>query len=210
MKVERRKIKLENIRKRRILSAARKLFFEKGFKAVTVESIAKKADTSKGALYLYFRSKDEIYTQILLDDIGKFHKYISDLFGNGSSASEMLFRLAGIYVDFFMKDRELFRILMTFMLNSHDRKLPEEIENHIIRTTNTTIDIIEKALQYGIEKHEFPPTINLRQNRNAIWGLLNGIISLYLFTGLETKREDLIRSTVTATLQIFIRGLKEA
>ena len=209
MTVERRRKREKNIRKSIILKAARKLFFERGFKAVTVESIAKKAELSKGSVYLHFRSKDEIYSQILLDDIEKFHEYISDLFGYGNSASEMLFRLSGNYVDFFMKDRELFRILMTFMLHSNDRNLPEEIENHIIKTMNTTINIIEKVLQYGIENHEFPPTINLRQNRNAIWGLLNGVISLYLFTGLETKREDLIRSTVIASLQIFINGLKK-
>ncbi|MCX5835628.1 MAG: hypothetical protein NTX62_01390, partial [Deltaproteobacteria bacterium] len=153
-------------------------------------------------------SKDEIYTQILLEDIDKFHKRVSGLFGNGSSASVILFRLSDIYVDFFLKDKELFRILMTFMLNANHRNLPEEIENHIIRTTNKTVDIIENILKYGIETHEFPPTINLRQNRNAIWGLLNGIISLYLFTGSESRREDLIRSTIKTSLEIFIRGLK--
>jgi AcrR family transcriptional regulator len=205
---ERRRKREKNVRKGIILKSARKLFFEKGFKSVTVESIAKKAELSKGAVYLHFKSKDEIYTQILLEDIDKFHKRVSGLFGNGSSASVILFRLSDIYVDFFLKDKELFRILMTFMLNANHRNMPEEIENHIIRTTNKTIDIIENILKYGIETHEFPPTINLRQNRNAIWGLLNGIISLYLFTGAESRREDLIRSTIQTSLEIFIRGLK--
>jgi AcrR family transcriptional regulator len=205
---ERRRKREKNVRKGIILKSARRLFFEKGFKSVTVESIAKKAELSKGAVYLHFKSKDEIYTQILLEDIDKFHKRVSGLFGNGSSASAILFRLSDIYVDFFLKDKELFRILMTFMLNANHRNLPEEVENHIIKTTNKTIDIIEKIFQFGIENREFPSTINLRQNRNAVWGLLNGIISLYLFTGSESRREDLIRSTIQTSLEIFIRGLK--
>ena len=205
---EGRRKREKSVRKGIILKSARKLFFEKGFKSVTVDSIAKKAELSKGAVYLHFKSKDEIYTQILLEDIDKFHKQVSGLFENGSSASVILFRLSDIYVDFFLKDKELFRILMTFMLNANHRNLPEEIESHIIRTTNKTVDIIENILKYGIETQEFPPTINLRQNRNAIWGLLNGIISLYLFTGSESKREDLVRSTVQTGLEIFIRGLK--
>ena len=53
---ERRKREREN-RKNVILKAARKLFLEKGFKTVTVESIARKAELSKGSIYLYYNSK---------------------------------------------------------------------------------------------------------------------------------------------------------
>jgi AcrR family transcriptional regulator len=61
--LERRKKEKEH-RRNAILKAARKLFFEKGFKAVTVDSIAAKADISKGSVYLYFDSKEEIYADI--------------------------------------------------------------------------------------------------------------------------------------------------
>ena len=208
MVFEKRRQKEKNVRRSIILKAARKLFFEKGFKSVTVESIAQKAELSKGAIYLYFKSKDEMYTQILLDDIGKVHKQFNVLLTNGGSASDILYRLADIYIDIFLKDRELFRILMTFMLNANHRNLPEEIENHIIKTTNRTIDIIDKIIKYGIKNHEFPASTNLRQSRNAIWGLLNGVISLYLFTGAEENREDLIRSTIKTGLAFLIKGLR--
>jgi AcrR family transcriptional regulator len=204
---ERRKREREN-RKNAILKAARKLFFEKGFKPVTVESIARKAELSKGSIYLYFNSKEEIYTQILLNDIDKFHDHISDLLRNPSSASEILMRLANIYVDFFLNDRELFRILMTFMLHTSDMNLPEDLNDHIVKTTNKTIGIIEQVFKYGVERGEFPATLNLRQNRNAVWGMLNGIISLHLFTGIEDKRAEIIHGTIKAGLEIFIRGLK--
>jgi AcrR family transcriptional regulator len=207
---ERRKREREN-RRNAILKAARKLFFEKGFKPVTVESIAKKAELSKGSIYLYYNSKEEIYTQILLSDIDKFHERIADLLPNttnGASASEALFKLAGIYVDFFLNDRELFRILMTFMLHTTDMNLPEDLNSHIIKTTNRTINIIEQIFRYGVERGEFPRAINLRLNRNAIWGLLNGIISLHIFTGIESKRVELIHSTIKAGLDIYIRGLQ--
>lgn len=203
---ERRKRERES-RKNAILKAARRLFFEKGFKTVTVESIARKAELSKGSIYLYFNSKEEIYSHILLNDIDKFHDRISDLLMNPTSASETLRRLANIYVDFFLNDRELFRILMTFMLHTSDMNLPDDLNDHIVKTTNKTIGIIEKVFQYGVERGEFPVTLNLRQNRNALWGMLNGIISLHLFTGSEDIRAEVIRGTVKAGLDIFIRGL---
>ena len=207
MAFERRRTREKENRKSAILKAARKLFFEKGFKSVTVESIARKAELSKGAVYLYFKSKDEIYSQILLDDIDKFHRKVADIFEEGGQASDMLFRLSTTYVDFFLRDRELFRILMTFMLHANHSNLPEDLQKHIIKSTNKTI-FMEKMFQYGIDTGEFPPSINVKQCRNALWGLLNGVISLYIFIGSEAKRDDLIRSTVNASLSTFIRGLK--
>ena len=204
---ERRKREKEN-RKNAILKAARKLFFDKGFRDVTVESIAKKAELSKGSVYLYFKSKEEIYTQILLSDIDKFHKVIANLMQEDQSSSAMLMGLANIYADFFMNDRELFRIMMNYMLNTDHMNLPEEIDHLIVEATNKTVDIIEEIFTMGIRSGEFPPYIDLRQKRNAIWGLLNGTISLHLFTGSEEKREERIRSTIHTGLNTFLRGMR--
>jgi len=204
---ERRKREKDN-RKNAILKAARKLFFDKGFKNVTVESIAKKAELSKGSVYLYFKSKEDIYTQILLSDIDRFHKVIANLMQEGQSSSTMLMGLANIYADFFMNDRELFRIMMNYMLNIDHMNLPEEIDHLIVKATNKTIDIIEEIFMIGVRSGEFPPYIDLRQKRNAIWGLLNGIISLHLFTGSEEKRAERIRSTIQTGLNTFLRGMR--
>jgi len=116
--------------------------------------------------------------------------------------------LANIYADFFMNDRELFRIMMNYMLNTDHMNLPEEIDHLIVEATNKTVDIIEEIFTMGIRSGEFPPYIDLRQKRNAIWGLLNGTISLHLFTGSEEKREERIRSTIHTGLNTFLRGMR--
>lgn len=207
MGLEGRKRKEKEQRRRTILKAARKQFFERGFNPVTVASIARKAELSKGTIYLYFKSKEEIYAQILLSDIDKFHTMISSVFQEGKSASEMLVRFSDIYMDYLLADRELFRILMTFMLHTDSMDFSEEVNNDLIRATNSTIDVIERIFRYGIDEGEFPPDINVWQSRNAIWGLLNGVISLHLFTGKESTRERKIRSAVMVGLGGFIKGL---
>jgi AcrR family transcriptional regulator len=204
---ERRKREKEQ-RRGEILNAARKLFFERGFKEVTVANIAKKAELSKGSIYLYFNSKEEIYTHILFSDIEKFNKKSAHLFQNGKSATELILELACIYIDFFLNDRELFRIMMNFMLHTEEMNLDASVNERIIEATNNTVKVIETFLQRGIEQGEFPADINIRQNRNAIWGFLNGIISLHAFTGKEVNKEERIRSTVKRSLGIFIHGLK--
>ena len=204
---ERRKREKEN-RKNAILKAARKLFFDKGFKHVTVESIARKAELSKGSVYLYFKSKEEIYTHILLSDIDKFHKIIAGLMEEGLSSSDKLMSLANTYAGFFINDRELFRIMMNYMLNINHMNLPEEIDRQIVSATNKTVNIIEEIFRMGIASGEFPPYIDLRQKRNAIWGLLNGTISLHLFTGSEEKREERILATIKTGVNTFLRGMR--
>lgn len=47
-----------------ILNAAQGLFFTKGVAGTTIDDIANKADISKGAVYLHFKTKDEIYFAI--------------------------------------------------------------------------------------------------------------------------------------------------
>ena len=207
MGLEERRNREKERRREAILKAARRDFMKKGFKSVTVDSIAQRAQLSKGAIYLYFKSKEEIYAQVLIRDIEKFHDRVADIFHGGDTASEVLVRFAQIYTEFFLNERELFRILMTFMVQPNPQNISEQINDHIIRTTNKTIGIIERIFQNGIENGEFPGCRDIRQCRNALWGLLNGIIALHLFTGREETREERIRSTITGGLDIFLRGL---
>ena len=204
---ERRKKEKEN-RKNAILKVARKLFFDKGFKSVTIDNIAAKAELSKGSIYLCFDSKEEIYVQVLIAENIERNKKTSDIVTKEASASELLLEFTSGYIDYFLGNNELFRILMTFMLHSDQMNLTEDQNNQLIRTTNENIRIISEIIQKGIDSGEFSPGINVRQVQNAIWGLLNGIISLYLFTGNQSRRVERIHSMVQDSVNIFIKGLR--
>jgi AcrR family transcriptional regulator len=205
---EKRKKSKEN-RKNTILTAARSLFFNQGFKAVTIDNIAAKAEVSKGSIYLCFESKEEIYAQILISDNIALYERIKNFSAKEATASQLLLEFARIYVDYFLNDNELFRILMTFMMQTSQMNLIEKQKDELIRSTNQNIIIISEIIQKGIDSGEFSPIRNVRQMQNALWGMLNGIISLYLFTGNPTKRTERIHSTVRNSMNIFIAGLKK-
>lgn len=208
MGLQDRRGKEKDSRKKLILKSARALFFKKGFNKVTVDEIAKISELGKGSIYLYFNSKEEIYAQILLNDIDTFYQRVLVLFDKPSSASDLLFEFSCIYVDFFLNEGELFRILMTYMLHPAQMNLSRELNSEILTANARSIDVIGEILQRGVESKEFSADINLRQNQNAIWGLLNGIISLYIFFGAQERRKDKICSTIKSALEIFIKGLK--
>ena len=54
-----------------ILLAARLLFAQKGFAATSLSDIEKAADTSRGVIYHYFRSKDDIIQDITRENLGR-------------------------------------------------------------------------------------------------------------------------------------------
>ena len=210
MGIEARRKRVREFKRQAILKAARRLFFEKGFKHVTVESIAKRADISKGAVYLHFKSKEEIYTQILFNDTERHYKLMSVIAQKEGTINDRILELTASYADFFLNDRELFRILMNYMLHTDHMNLPEEVDRQIINAVNRNIDMIGDAFRQGIANGEFPAAMNVFESRNAVWGLLNGIISLHLFTGPESRREGRIRSTVEHSTKIYLQGLKAA
>ena len=62
-----------------LLDAALDLFVEKGFAATRVEEVAARAGVSKGTLFLYFPSKDELFKAVVRHSIsGRFVEWNND------------------------------------------------------------------------------------------------------------------------------------
>jgi TetR/AcrR family acrAB operon transcriptional repressor len=62
-------------REQRILDAASHLIIHYGYDKTTVSDIAQEAGVSKGAIYLHFDSKDELFEALLLREMMKYSQY---------------------------------------------------------------------------------------------------------------------------------------
>ncbi|WAS90258.1 TetR/AcrR family transcriptional regulator [Nannocystis punicea] len=89
-------------RRRALLCAAAEAFDEMPYNAVTVADIARRANLAKGTVYLYFATKEELFLQLALEQLGEwFGEVESALVGDGAplgpeALSELLARsLAG-------------------------------------------------------------------------------------------------------------------
>ena len=56
-----------------LLEAARRVFAEKGFHEATVDDVAEEAGVAKGTVYLYYRSKRDLYWAALKHGISSMH-----------------------------------------------------------------------------------------------------------------------------------------
>jgi TetR/AcrR family transcriptional regulator len=77
-----------------LLDAALDLFVAKGFAATRAEEVAAKAGVSKGTLFLYFKSKEELFEAVVRENItNQISQGMADVDGFTGTTTEML-RLA--------------------------------------------------------------------------------------------------------------------
>jgi AcrR family transcriptional regulator len=72
-------------RRKQIIHAASKLFFEKGFDQTTMREISRASGLTMGSLYDYVRSKDDILVLVYKDVVERFRL---SLVGNGKEVRE--------------------------------------------------------------------------------------------------------------------------
>ena len=74
-----------------LLAAALDLFVEKGFVGTRAEEVAKRAGVSKGTLFLYFASKEELFKAVVRENIsGRFGEWNEEFDNFQGSSADML------------------------------------------------------------------------------------------------------------------------
>jgi AcrR family transcriptional regulator len=74
-----------------LLDAALALFVEKGFAATRVEEVAARAGVSKGTLFLYFDSKEELFKAVVHDNLaGRFVEWNEEFERFDGDSADML------------------------------------------------------------------------------------------------------------------------
>ena len=76
--------------KSRIINAAAKFFSQFGFHKTTMGDIARGIHKVKGAIYYYFESKEELYNEVLKQELTSVQTYLSEIVNSDSNPLEIL------------------------------------------------------------------------------------------------------------------------
>ncbi len=86
-----RRTRRKESRPNELLEAALELFVERGFAATRLEDVASRAGVSKGTLYLYFESKEELFKAVVRSGILPVIENAESMVGQfRGNASELL------------------------------------------------------------------------------------------------------------------------
>ena len=101
-------------RRKDIIDAAEKVFFSRGFESATMDEIAEMAELSKGTLYLYFKSKEDLQFTIFMRGSDILMKMMKGNLSADSNGYQRLLELADSFIRFSRENRNYFSLFMYY------------------------------------------------------------------------------------------------
>lgn len=172
-----------------IVRAALDVFSEKGFAGARMEEIAARAGVSKGAPYLYFPTKEDLFAAVVRDVVEPNIEPMLQLAASHNGPLEPLFRGMTQHVAHMVETTPLGRIVK--LVISESSTFPELAriwhDNVIARALGTLSALIERAQQRGEVRPGDPRTHAI----SLISPLLLGVIFRETFVPIGAKPFDL-------------------
>jgi TetR/AcrR family transcriptional regulator len=138
-----------------LLAAALDLFAEKGFAATRAEEVAAKAGVSKGTLFLYFPSKEDLFKAVVQENIAA---HLREGFAElehftGSSAELVPYLMLAWWQRFgATKASGITKLMMSEASNFPELAL--FYQEHVVMPGR---ELIQRVIQRGIDRGEFRP-----------------------------------------------------
>lgn len=137
------------------MTAALDLFVEKGYAATRVEEVARRAGVSKGTLFLYFASKEELFKAVVRENLSLRFPQWSMLLDQFPGTSAELLRYAMGQWWSLVGDTKASGISKLMMSEaSNFPELAAFYQSEVIEPGNA---LIRRILQRGVERGEFRP-----------------------------------------------------
>jgi AcrR family transcriptional regulator len=136
-----------------LLDAALDLFVEKGFSATRVEEVAARAGVSKGTLFLYFQSKEDLFKAVVRENIANKFPTWQEEFTTFEGTSAELLRYA--LSSWWERIGNTRASGITKLVMSEAQNFPEIAEfyqEEVIKPGNA---MIRRILERGVESGEF-------------------------------------------------------
>lgn len=143
--------------KKKIVSAAWRLFYEQGYDNTTVEDIVAESGTSKGSFYHYFEGKDALLSSLsfLFDE--KYEELMPTIDPEMHSIDKLLYL-----------NRELFSMIedtvsLELLTRLFSTQLVTRGERYLMDLDRTYYRVLRQIIQEGLTKGEIRPTTSVSE-----------------------------------------------
>jgi AcrR family transcriptional regulator len=163
---------LEQFNRDNILTAAAELFSTKGVEKTTMDDIAGYADYSKSTIYVYFKSKEDIYNSVLEKRYSELIKDATALELESGDVRCAYDKLCTCLVEFEELYPSYFASIMGEAKTTNSRKASggTPAANQEIR------DVFKRILEYGVKCRAFKRSTDTEKTSLYMWTTVGGAI----------------------------------
>ena len=197
-------------RKNEIIDAAERIFFSKGLEQATMDEVAVEAELSKGTLYLYFKSKEELY--LAVNERG--FKILQDLFreavSNGQNGLDKVRAIGRAYFEYAQKHSDYFNAMLYYEAREFDSSDANSCAQACEKVGTATLKMVAEAIQTGIEDGTIRPDVDPFKTAVVLWGQSSGVVQVHALKGrrLQDKHSLNPDEIVQVSLEMMSRSLQ--
>ena len=143
-------------RPQEITEAAFSVFAEKGYAAARVEEVAQRAGVSKGLLYLYFRTKEELFKAVVKSVVERRLDALLQAVETTDLSAEEFIR--GPLLDFMKRVPGSPIAIVIRLLISEGQRHPDLVDYYWDHVVSKGLTAISQFIERGVERGEFRKT----------------------------------------------------
>ncbi|MFC1851143.1 TetR/AcrR family transcriptional regulator [candidate division CSSED10-310 bacterium] len=187
MGIAERRLREKKQRRTDIVDAAERIFFSKGWDNATMEDVAEEAELSKGTLYLYFKTKEDLYLAIHLRGLKILETLFHQAVLNQANGFEKVKAIGQAYFAFAGQYPDYFNALSYYEMRELDFEDEDSPAAECARQGQITNYILVSALQEGIDDGSIRADIDPLMMTMVLWGQTTGLIQI------ASRKEQLIK-----------------
>jgi TetR/AcrR family transcriptional regulator len=193
-------------RPQELLDAALDLFVEKGFAATRSEEVAQRAGVSKGTLYLYYQSKEDLLKEVIRHNLVNHIAQGVDIAEHFTGPTSELLTL--VYREWWQRIGETRASGIMKLMMSEVRNFPEIAQFYADEVIAPTHALLSRLLNRGIERGEF--------RKIDVAGVTHALVAPMLFLVMHKHSIGACgvghsidpRAFITAQLDLVLHGLQ--
>jgi len=183
--------------RRKILDSAARVFSEKGFYGSVVDDIVKASGTSKGAVYFYFNSKEEIFLSLVEDYLGTVAQEIQATVPRARGLVAQVEAAVATLIRSFQGHRALAKIVLIDWLAAGP-----EFQGKRIALKTMLVEVLRGYLDRAVQDGKIPP----QDTEIAVYIWL-GAISEVVTRWLNTGKPDPLEQVLAPLTRLLLRSV---
>jgi AcrR family transcriptional regulator len=133
-----------------ILDAARKIFAKKGFADATMDEIAATSGLAKGTLYLYFKSKRDVYLSTLQHGSTELLQRVTANTQEVTGVRAKLRATIATRVEYAEENRDFIKIYLTEFINvTHPASINKDFRDVQLKLAQGVEQVLRDAVDHG-------------------------------------------------------------